>query len=445
VKNKICIVTGGNTGIGKATALGLARQGATVVIACRDAGKGEASRAEIAASTGSQDVHVLPLDLASLGSVRAFAAAFTTRFARLDVLVENAGVLTSRRQLTADGLEMDFGVNHVGHHLLAELLLPCLKASAPSRIVVVSSNLHAGATLDFDDLQGEKRWSRGAYGKSKLANLLFVRALSRRLEGSGVVVNGLHPGVIATELARDFPRPVQLVARWFFKSPEQGARTSLHLATSPDAGAVSGRYFVDSKEKRPSAAAQDDAAAERLWTETERLVARAAVASSPSRSAGGRRLADAPCTSLRCLRMRLPRASKRRIVTRPRLPRTRRSRAGWSARGRDQEACHGDREAARAHPRDDPAALDRGGGGADQPCRGRGAPRRGRRVHRSVGSRRRRAAGAGGAADSRRPGAAAQRRLRRHLDEDRPDRRHALRVARLTVRAISLDRPHARI
>lgn len=275
MKDKICIVTGGNTGIGKATVAGLAQRGATVVIACRDVDKGKAALDEVAAKTGSKDLHVMQLDLASLKSVRAFAAAFIAKFSQLDVLVENAGVLTGKRQLTADGLEMDFGVNHVGHFLLTELLLPLLKTSAPSRIVVVSSNLHSSATLDFDDLQGERSWTKGAYGKSKLANMLFVRALAKRLEGTRVVVNALHPGVISTDLARDFPAPIRLMAKWFLKSPEKGARTSLHLAMSPEAGSISGKYFVDSKQKIPSAAALDDALAERLWVETERLVARA--------------------------------------------------------------------------------------------------------------------------------------------------------------------------
>lgn len=273
MKNRVCIVTGGNTGIGKATVAGLASRGATVVIACRDVDKGNAAREEVAAKTGSKDLHVMRLDLASLASVRAFAAAFAAKFTRLDVLVANAGVMTGKRELTADGLEMNFGVNHVGHFLLTELLLPLLKASAPSRIVVVSSNMHPSGKLDFDDLAMEKRWS-GSYPRSKLANLLFVRALAKRLEGTGVVVNGLHPGVIATELARDYPAPIRLMAKWFFKSPEQGARTSLYLATAPEAAGISGRYFADSKEKKPGAAALDDALAERLWTETERLVAR---------------------------------------------------------------------------------------------------------------------------------------------------------------------------
>ena len=245
-----------------------------MVIASRDVGKGKAALDEIAAKTGSKDLSVMQLDLASLESVRSFAAAFTARFTRLDVLVENAGIMTQKRQLTADGLEMNFGVNHVGHFLLTELLLPLLKTAAPSRIVVVSSNLHSSGKIDFDDLASEKSWS-GAYPRSKLANMLFVRALAKRLEGTSVVVNGLHPGVISTDLARDYPAPVRFMARWLFKSPEQGARTSLYLATAPEAAEISGRYFADAKEKKPGTAALDDALAERLWTETERLVARA--------------------------------------------------------------------------------------------------------------------------------------------------------------------------
>jgi NAD(P)-dependent dehydrogenase (short-subunit alcohol dehydrogenase family) len=245
------------------------------VIACRDLDKGKAALEEVAAKTGSNNVHVMRLDLASLDSVRAFAAAFTARFSRLDVLVANAGVMTAKRQLTADGLEMNFGVNHVGHFLLTQLLLPMLQASAPSRIVVVSSNMHPSGKLDFDDLAMEKSWS-GSYPRSKLANMLFVRALAKRLAGTQVVVNALHPGVIATELARDYAAPIRLMAKWFFKSPEQGARTSLYLATAPEAADVSGRYFVNAKQKQPGAAARDDALAERLWTETERLIARTA-------------------------------------------------------------------------------------------------------------------------------------------------------------------------
>jgi len=276
MKGKICIVTGGNTGIGKATVEGLARQGATVVLACRDLDKGRAALADIKAKVPDAELELMRLDLASLASVREFAKAFTEKFTRLDVLIENAGVSTGKRQLTADGFEMDFGVNHLGHFLLTELLLPTLEASAPSRVVVVSSSVHKGAKIDFDNLQGEKSWSiMRFYGQSKLANMLFVRSLAKRLEGKGVVVNALHPGVIASELARDFPAPMRWMASIFFKSTEQGARTSLHVATSKAAGDVSGKYFADSKETKPGDEALDDAVAERLWTESERLIAKA--------------------------------------------------------------------------------------------------------------------------------------------------------------------------
>lgn len=285
MKGKVCIVTGANTGIGKATALGLARMGATVILACRDQQKGRAALEELKAASGSSSLHLMQLDLASLSSVRAFAQEFEQKFPRLDVLLENAGVSTRVRQLSADGYELDFAVNHLGHFLLTQLLRPRLEASAPSRIVVVSSALHRNAKLDLDDLQGERSWSMmGTYGKSKLANMLFVREQARRLEGRGVTINALHPGVIATELARDFPAPLRLMARLFFKSPEAGAKTSLHVATAPELERVSGKYFEDSKEARPGSDALDDAAAARLWAISEQLVAKASAAST--RTAG---------------------------------------------------------------------------------------------------------------------------------------------------------------
>lgn len=273
MNTKIGIVTGGNTGIGKATVAGLARAGTTVVIACRDLEKGRAAADDIRGQLPSADLRVMRLDLASLQSVREFAAGFTKEFSRLDVLIENAGVSTGKRQLTVDGFEMDFGVNHLGHMLLAELLLPTLKASAPSRIVVLSSSLYKSSRINFDDLQGEKTWSAmGSYGQSKLANLLFVRVLAKRLAGTGVAVNAVHPGVIASELARDFPAPFRLMAKWFFKSTDKGALTSLHVATAPEAANISGEYFADSKVAKVAGAGLDDAAAERLWTESERLI-----------------------------------------------------------------------------------------------------------------------------------------------------------------------------
>lgn len=275
MNGKICVVTGANTGIGKATALGLARRGATVVLACRDADKGRAALAEIEAQAGAAcgPLHFMRLDLASLASVRAFAAELATRMPRVDVLLENAGVSTGVRSLSEDGYELDFAVNHLGHFLLAELLMPLLRAAAPARIVVLSSSIHSSAKLDFDDLQGERSWSAmGAYGRSKLANMLFVRELARRIEGSGVTVNAVHPGVIASELARDFPAPLRWIAKVFFKSTEAGARTSLHVATSPEVADKNGAYFASSRETKPGKNALDDEAARRLWAVSEELV-----------------------------------------------------------------------------------------------------------------------------------------------------------------------------
>jgi len=277
VTGKTCLVTGASSGIGKATAEALARLGAKVVLGCRDLDKGRRALDDIAAATGSTALHLLSLDLASLAAVRAFASEFSDRFVRLDVLIANAGVSTARRQLSHDGHELDFAVNHLGHFLLTDLLLPRLRHASPARVVVVSSAAHRRARLDFADLQSERGFSPvAAYARSKLANLLFVRALARRLDGSGVTANALHPGVIATELGRDFPLPLRLLARWFFRAPAEGARTSVFLASAPEVQRVSGRYFIACREARPDAAALDDAAAERLWVESERLCAAAA-------------------------------------------------------------------------------------------------------------------------------------------------------------------------
>jgi NAD(P)-dependent dehydrogenase (short-subunit alcohol dehydrogenase family) len=189
-------------------------------------------------------------------------------------LVNNAALVPAKRTLTADGLETQFGVNHMGPFLLTTLLLPRLQASAPSRVVVVASSVYAGKELDFEDLQSEKKYSQmDAYSRSKLANMLFVHALAKRLQGTGVTVNALHPGVVSTALARDMPAPFRLLARLFFTTPEKGARTSLYVATSPAVADVSGRYFSDQKEAKIDEKAVNDAAAERLWAISEKLVA----------------------------------------------------------------------------------------------------------------------------------------------------------------------------
>ena len=271
----VCIVTGSNTGIGKETARGLAQRGARVVLACRDLGKAEAARHDIAASTGRDDLEVMALDLGSHASIRAFAAHFTARHDRLDVLVNNAGLWPTTRGTTADGLETTFGVNHVGTWLLTQELLPLLRRSAPARIVVLSSKLHYRGKIEWDDLQFERRkyGATTAYNQSKLANVLFTKALARRLAGTGITVNAVHPGVVATELSRGYPPLLVKIFHMFLKTPEQGARCSLHVATAPELATVSGEYFENSRSRPAATASRDEAAQERLWTLTEQLVA----------------------------------------------------------------------------------------------------------------------------------------------------------------------------
>ena len=220
------------------------------------------------------------LDLASLASVREFAAAFLDRYDRLDVLIDNAGLVLMSRSVTEDGNEMTFQVNHLGHFLLTELLRDRLVASAPSRIVVVASDAHKSARhgLDFDDLQSEHKYrSFGVYGKTKLANILFTRELARRLEGTGVTVNSVHPGFVASRFGRDgdtglVGRFVMPLMRPFALNPEQGAQTSIYLASDPAVDGITGAYWVKCAPVSPSDAAQDDAAARRLWDVSEQLV-----------------------------------------------------------------------------------------------------------------------------------------------------------------------------
>ncbi|MGK3989275.1 SDR family oxidoreductase [Sorangium sp. So ce136] len=275
MNGKVCVVTGGNTGIGKETARGLAQRGARVVLACRDTGRAEAARDDIARTTGSKDVEVMALDLASKASIRAFAEELRAKHDRLDVLVNNAGVWQRSRGTTSDGLEATFGVNHVGTWLLTQELLPLLKQSAPSRIVVLSSKLHYRGQMGWDDLQFERRkyGSGAAYNQSKLANVLFTKALARRLEGTGVTVNAVHPGVVATELTRDFPKIAVKLFKLFLLTPEQGAACSLRVATAPELAGVTGEYFEKSRVVPAATAALDEAAQERLWKLTEALTA----------------------------------------------------------------------------------------------------------------------------------------------------------------------------
>jgi NAD(P)-dependent dehydrogenase (short-subunit alcohol dehydrogenase family) len=278
---KTVVITGGNTGIGKEAAVGLAELGSRIVITSRNAERGRAAREEIIERSGSGDVEVMPLDLASFRSIRSFASDLLDRCDRIDVLVNNAGLILLRRTQTDDGFEATFGINHLGHFLLTDLLLDRLKACAPARIVVVASHAHKGARrgLDFDDLEAERRYRwQDTYNKSKLANIYFARELARRLDGTGVTVNALHPGFVRSDFGRDgdlggiYGWGIKYVAAPFAISPERGARTTIYLASSPEVAGVTGGYFYKGKPATPSGAAQDDAAARRLWEASERMV-----------------------------------------------------------------------------------------------------------------------------------------------------------------------------
>jgi NAD(P)-dependent dehydrogenase (short-subunit alcohol dehydrogenase family) len=272
---KVCVVTGANSGIGKATAEGLARLGASVVMVCRDRGRGESAKREIEANSRDLSVELALCDLASLESVTTFAKEFVRTHSSLHVLVNNAGLVRLKRSVTADGFEMTFQVNYLSHFLLTNLLLDLLKESAPSRIVNVSSASHFGRSIDLDDLQLSRGYGvMKAYSRSKLAQVLFTYELARRLAGTRVTVNCLHPGAIATAL---FGRPMgpasplANVSRLFLPGPEQGARTSIYLASSPEVEGVTGKYFDRMREKRSSAASYDEGLARRLWIASESM------------------------------------------------------------------------------------------------------------------------------------------------------------------------------
>lgn len=275
---KIILVTGANTGIGKAAATALAKMGAHVVMVARDKAKGEAAQVELKTASGNAKVDLLLADLSSQQAIRQLAAEFKSKYARLDVLLNNAGAIAGQRRVTVDGLEYQFALNHLNYFLLTNLLLDVLKANAPARIVNVSSNVHTGGRINFDDLQMEKRYnSFGAYAQSKLANVLFTYELARRLEGTGVTVNTLHPGVVRTSFSKDGDTRglLRFVFDLFLRvggiSVEQGAKTSVYLASSPDVAGVTGKYFDQSKAVSSSKQTYDMAVAQRLWQVSETL------------------------------------------------------------------------------------------------------------------------------------------------------------------------------
>src|SRR5437667_2958359 len=274
---KFVLVTGGTGGIGKATAAGLAGLGARVGITGRDQARTEAAAAGIGAAPGSPAVDAFAADLSAQAGVRRLAAQVLDTYPRLDVLVNNAGGFWAHRHVTADGLEHTFALNHLAPFLLTSLLLDRLTASAPARIVTVSSGAHAKGRIDFDDLQGERNYSgQRAYSQSKLANVIFTYELARRLQGSGVTATVLHPGVVRTAFGAEdqsaFFTAILPLARPFMKSTAQGAATSIYLASSAQVAGVTGQYFADSKPKKSAKSSYDTAAAGRLWRVSPDLV-----------------------------------------------------------------------------------------------------------------------------------------------------------------------------
>lgn len=279
IDGKVAIVTGCNTGIGKETALELARRGGRIYMACRDATRCEAARLEIIERTGNQNVFNRTLDLASLSSVRQFAERFKGEERRLDILINNAGIMATPRKLTVDGFEQQLAVNHLGHFLLTNLLLERLKQSAPSRIITVSSAAHIFGRINKNDLNSEKHYSKffGAYAQSKLANILFTRKLSELLKDTKVTANCCHPGMVRTELGRYNENAcsravISFFAQIIFKSAKAGAQTTLRLALDPSLENVSGHYYADSMRFPLPPWAKDKDVADWLWTESEKMV-----------------------------------------------------------------------------------------------------------------------------------------------------------------------------
>ncbi|RRR70471.1 MAG: SDR family oxidoreductase [Candidatus Viridilinea halotolerans] len=275
MNGKVCLITGATSGIGQVTALELARMGATVVLLVRNRQRGEAVQQSITAQTGNANVEVLVADFTALESVRAAAEQFLSRYQRLDVLVNNAGLYVSTRQLSADGCELTFAVNHLAPFLLTNLLLECMQASGAARIVNVSSGAHMAGSNKFNDLRAERGYNAfRAYADSKLANVLFTYELARRLEGQDVTANCLHPGAVRTNFGAGATGIFGVffnLARPFMLSPEQGAQTSIYLASSPEVAGISGKYFSNCRAQTSSPNSYDHTAQSRLWSLSEQL------------------------------------------------------------------------------------------------------------------------------------------------------------------------------
>jgi retinol dehydrogenase 12 len=289
MKGKVCVITGGTDGIGKAAAYGLALQGARLLVHGRDPDKGARAVAELKARSGNPAIEFLQADFSSLEEVRRLAAAITERAPRIDVLVNNAGSIYVKRALSKDGYEMTFAVNHLAPFLLTHLLVDALKAGGQSRIVTTASNAHRSAKMAFDDLQITRKYSpMRAYGVSKLANILFTRALAKRLQDTAVTATCLHPGFVRTNFGGNNTADISplfkaifLVVARFARTPEKGAETVIYLASSPEVQGANGGYYFNCNPIAPTKEAQDDGVAERLWQVSEQLVG---IADTGSRS-----------------------------------------------------------------------------------------------------------------------------------------------------------------
>ncbi len=273
LKDKVCLITGATSGIGKATAKELASQGAILVLPIRDAMKGDALRDEIMEQTPNARLDFMHCDLASFESIRSFVKAFKKKYKNLHILINNAGVWETKRNESKDGIERNFAVNHLAPFLLTNLLIDTLKSSAPARIITVSSEAHRQGDIYFDDLEFKKKFSSlKAYSQSKLANILFTKKLSQKLKGSGVTANCLHPGVVASNLFEKMPKVITAIMKIFMISTEKGAQTTIYLATSEEVKTISGEYFSKSRRKKPSSVALRQDIADRLWQISEKYV-----------------------------------------------------------------------------------------------------------------------------------------------------------------------------
>ncbi|CAG9800008.1 unnamed protein product [Chironomus riparius] len=277
ITGKVALITGGNSGIGKETAIDLAKRGGKIYIACRDVIRSKDDLDEIKERSKSVNVKLIQLDLASIRSIRHCSKEFHERERQLNILVNNAGIMACPKSYTENGFEMQMGVNHLGHFLLTNLLLDLLKASAPSRIVVVSSSAHKFSDMNRDDFMSDKSYNKlKVYGQSKLANNLFALELARRLEGSNVTVNSCHPGLVHSKLGRHMNawyKPLyRLIFKPFYKTAYEGAQTQIRLAVDPELKAVTGKYFVDCEEAVPSSAAQSYETAAWLWTKSTQMI-----------------------------------------------------------------------------------------------------------------------------------------------------------------------------